>query len=441
VDRGNFKVIVGLGETGYSVAKFLHAAGIDFFVADENEAPSRLPELKTLMPGARLRMIEAGLLMQADEVIVSPGVPMSLPVLQDAMSAGVKMTGDVAMFGELARAPIVAITGSNGKSTVTSMVGALAASQLTGVKVAGNIGTPCLDVLEESAALYVLEVSSFQLELATSLPLKVAALLNLSPDHLDRYPDVESYYRTKGNIYNRCEIAVVNRSDAWQFDISADSVISFGTDAPGNDMQFGLLGTANDPVLAQGSNELILARELQIKGNHNIQNALAALAIGQAAGLATGAMVVDLKKFKGLAHRCEWLGDFSGTTYINDSKATNIGASISAVRGLSAGKNIVLILGGQAKGGDFSSMAGVCADHVKRVLAFGRDGNHIESALQDVVPVRRLDSLDEIVDQAIDTAVYGDTVLFSPACASYDMFENYEIRGETFKRLLLEKLS
>ena len=441
VDTGKFKVIVGLGETGYSVAKYLHAAGVDFKVADNDAAPNRLPELKALVPGAELHALEYGLLMRADEVILSPGVPLSLPVLQDARLKGIRLTGDVAMFGELARAPIVAITGSNGKSTVTSMVGALASSQLSGVKVAGNIGTPCLDVLEDSAALYVLEVSSFQLEVATSLPVKVAACLNLSPDHLDRYPKVEDYYRTKGNIYNRCEIAVVNRHEAVKFDIATDAVISFGTSAPENDMQFGLLGPENDPMLSQGSSELILARDLQIKGKHNWQNALAALAIGYATDLEMGAMVEDLKEFKGLPHRCEWLGDFAGVTYVNDSKATNIGASISAVEGFALAKNIVLILGGEGKGADFKSMAQVCSDCVKMVLVFGRDGKEIQAALQRVVAVQLVDSLSEIIDTAVDAADSGDTVLFSPACASFDMFENYQVRGNEFKRLLLGKLS
>ncbi len=441
VDKGTFKVIVGLGETGYSVAKYLHAAGIDFIVTDSDTAPSRLPDLKALVPGAELRTLEYGLLMRADEVILSPGVPLSLPVLQDARLKGIKLTGDVAMFGELARAPVVAITGTNGKSTVTSMVGALASSQLPGVKVAGNIGTPCLDVLEDSAALYVLEVSSFQLEVATSLPVKVAACLNLSPDHLDRYPKVEDYYRTKANIYNRCEIAVVNRHQAVKFDIATDAVISFGTSAPENDRQFGLLGSDNDPVLSQGSRELILASDLQIKGKHNVQNALAALAIGYAADLEMGAMIEDLKEFKGLPHRCEWLGDFAGVTYVNDSKATNIGASVSAVEGFSRAKNIVLILGGDGKGANFKSMAQVCSDSVKMVLVFGRDGKEIQAALQSFVTVQLVDSLSDIVDTAIDTADSGDTVLFSPACASFDMFENYQVRGNEFKRLLQEKLS
>ena len=439
--KGKFKVIVGLGETGYSVAKYLHAAGIDFEVTDTDVAPSRLRDLEALVPGTQLHSLESGLLLRADEIILSPGVPLSLPGLRKAMSKGVEVTGDVAMFGELARAPVIAITGSNGKSTVTSMVGALASAQLNGVKVAGNIGKPCLDVLDHSVTLYVLEVSSFQLETATSLPVKVAACLNLSPDHLDRYPEVEDYYKTKGNIYNQCEIAVVNRNCAVKFDVSTDAVISFGTNAPENDTQFGLLGTRSDPVLAHGSNELFFAADLQVKGKHNVQNALAALAIGYAADLEMGAMVDDLKGFNGLAHRCEWLGDFAGVTYINDSKATNIGASISALEGFAQEKNIVLILGGEGKGADFKLMAPAISECVKMLLVFGREGKEIRAALESVAAVKIFEDLGEIVDEAVRTAEPGDIVLFSPACASFDMFENYQVRGDEFKRLLLEKLS
>ncbi len=233
----------------------------------------------------------------------------------------------------------------------------------------------------------------------------------------------------------------MNRHETVKFDIATDSLISFGTNAPENDMQFGLLGSENDPVLSQGSSELIVASDLQIKGKHNVQNALAALAIGYAADLEMEAMVEDLKEFKGLAHRCEWLGDFAGVTYVNDSKATNIGASISAVEGFAQAKNVVLILGGEGKNADFRSMARVCSDCVKMVLVFGKDGKKIQAALQSVVAVQLVDSLNEIVDTAIDIADSGDTVLFSPACASFDMFENYQVRGNEFKRLLLEKLS
>ena len=306
VVKGKHKVIVGLGETGYSVAKHLLITGVPFEVLDNNPAPARFRDLQSLVPGIELHRIRAGLLLGADEIIVSPGVPLSLPELQLAFKENIKVSGDVAMFGELARAPVIAITGSNGKSTVTSMVGALARGQMAGVEVAGNIGTPCLDVLGSSVKLYVLEVSSYQLELATDLPLKVAALLNLSPDHMDRYPDVDHYYNTKGNIYNNCEIAVINRQvrhlfeksgfETSGFETSAKSVISFGTDKPINESQFGVIEGAGELILMHGDRQLLKAGELSVRGKHNVQNVLAALAIGHAADLAMEGMVDEIKK-------------------------------------------------------------------------------------------------------------------------------------------------
>ena len=445
VVKGKHKVIVGLGETGYSVAKHLLLTGIPFEVLDNNPEPARLRNLQRLIPGFELHRIRAGLLLDADEIIVSPGVPLSLPEIQLALKEKIKVSGDVEMFGDLAQAPVIAITGSNGKSTVTSMVGELARAQMTRVEVAGNIGTPCLDVLMSSVNLYVLEVSSYQLELATNLPLKVAALLNLSPDHMDRYPDVKHYYNTKGNIYNNCEIAIINRQvkhrfESRGFETSAKTVISFGTDYPVGELQFGVIENAGELILMHGEDELLKAAELSVRGKHNVQNVLAALAIGHAAGLAMEGMINEITKYKGLDHRCEWLGEYDGVGYVNDSKATNIGASISAVEGFGSNRNIILILGGEGKGADFSLLAPSLDKYVKKVLVFGRDQEEIRAALQQTVAVESFASFEEVIDTAIAEAIPGDTVLFAPACASFDMFENYERRGIEFKRILMEKI-
>jgi len=440
VVRGKYKVIVGLGETGYSVARYFLSTGTQFKVLDNNTAPSRLHDLQALSPEMELHGIDPELLLGADEIIVSPGVPLSLPELQQALKEKLKISGDVAMFGELARAPVIGITGSNGKSTVTSMVGALSRAQIADVEVAGNIGTPCLDVLDNAVKLYVLEVSSYQLELATALPLKVAALLNLSPDHLDRYRTEQDYYTTKGNIYNNCEIAVVNRSVKFQFDIKAETIISFGTDQPGNALHFGVTENAGELILVQGKEELLKAGELSIGGEHNIQNVLAALAIGHAADLVMEDMVDEIKKYKGLPHRCERLGIFNGVSYVNDSKATNIGASISAVEGFGGRGGLILILGGEGKGADFSLLVTVLERYVKKVFVFGQDQEQIKAAVQQVVSVESCSRFEDVIDSVVNAAVPGDTVLFSPACASFDMFENYENRGNEFKRILMEKI-
>lgn len=440
VDVGIHKVIIGMGETGYSVAKHLHSTGIPFEVLDDNPAPARLCDLQALVPGVKLQKINAQALVDAGEIIVSPGVPLSLPALQQAMKENIKVSGDVGMFGSLAVAPVIGVTGSNGKSTVTSMVGALARDQLSDVKVAGNIGTPCLDVLGDSVKMYILEVSSFQLELATDLPLKVAALLNLSPDHLDRYTDVEDYYATKENIYNNCEVAVVNRNLNYQFDIDADVTMSFGTELPEHELQYGIAVHAGELILMNGKQELMKAGDLCVRGGHNIQNALAALTIGHAAGLEVEGMVEEIRKYKGLPHRCEWLGDFNGVSYVNDSKGTNIGASISAVESFGNNRNLVLILGGEGKGADFSLLIPALEKYVKRVLVFGRDQDQIRKALEQFVPIESFSEFADVIDAVISSADSGDTVLFSPACASFDMFENYSHRGEEFRRLLMEKI-
>ncbi len=439
--KDNFKVIVGLGQTGYSVARYLSATGVDYCVVDDDPMPARLSDLQAFKPGIEVRPMEQELLLQANEIIISPGVPLSLPEIRAALRQGVPVTGDVAMFGDLAEAPVIAITGSNGKSTVTSMVGACAKDQINGVRIAGNIGTPCLDVLDDCAELYVLEVSSFQLELASELPVKVAVVLNLSPDHMDRYASVEDYYKVKIKIYKHCEIAVLNRDITFQFDSRNAHKITFGSDVPYSDTDYGLRQTGSGPVLYQGQTELMHASELKQKGKHNVQNALATLAIGHAADLDISEMINSLLKFEGLPHRCEWVGKIDGVAYVNDSKATNVGASIAAVESFADGKNIILILGGEGKGGDFSMMSRAVSQNVKKLLVFGHDKELIAKSLSQFAPVEICSDLAEVIAVAAASSSTGDTVLFSPACASFDMFENYQDRGREFKRLVLEKTS
>ncbi len=441
VVEGKHTVIIGLGETGYSVARYLYKADIPFAVLDSNPAPDRLGELERLIPGIEIEALNTQAIQGAKKIIVSPGVPLSLPVLQQARNESVEITGDVAMFGKLARAPIAAITGSNGKSTVTSMVGALARHQISNVAVAGNIGTPCLDVLHQSVQLYVLEVSSFQLELATDLPLKVAALLNLSADHLDRYPDVDRYFSTKMNIFNQCEIAVINRHLGYPLVKMDNAILSFGMDQPGKETDFGVAHRMGRAVLLYGKQELLFADELKVKGQHNIQNCLAAMAIGLGAGLDLTLMAEAIKEYSGLAHRCEWIGSFDGVEYINDSKATNVGASVSAIESFAepsgdAGEKVILILGGQGKDADFTPLCSPIRRHVKRVCIFGKDRDRIREAIGTG---ELFDDLQEIVESVKKTALPGDKVLFSPACASFDMFDNYQVRGEMFKHLVLEQ--
>lgn len=437
-------MIVGLGETGLSCARFFNRRGIPFSVMDRESSPRHLEALRALAPDVAFSTIDADELMAAEEIVVSPGVPLSTPEIRRAVQSDVPVTGDVAIFADEATAPIVAITGSNGKSTVTALVGKMANYQGVSAGVGGNIGTPCLDLLDDDSDLYVLELSSYQLETASPLPCEVAVVLNLSPDHLDRYDSREDYYRTKATIYQAARKAVVNRNAGFDFDVSqASSILTFGVDVPSDMDSFGLVRHDNKSWLARGSDLLLDVNELGIKGKHNHVNALAALAIGTHLGLDVTLMLETLKSYQGLEHRCEPIGEFQGVTYFNDSKSTNIASTEAAIEGLSgeAGRNVILILGGIDKGADFRELFAAVNRHVKSLLVYGRDADNIASALEQSVSTTKCDNIEEVVEQAVKHAESGDVVLFSPACASFDMFENFEHRGREFKRLLRERLS
>lgn len=435
-------MIVGLGETGMSCARYFKRHGIPFSVVDGNPSPPNLAALRSLAPGVDIGPIDADALKQSDTIVVSPGVPLSTPEIQAALEAGVTVTGDVAIFAEEVTVPFVAITGSNGKSTVTSLVGKMARDQNIAVSVGGNIGTPCLDLVDDESELYVLELSSYQLETANPLYCEVAVVLNLSPDHLDRYPSQQAYYQTKANIYNAARKAVVNRDLNFDFNVSkAESVITIGSDVSPDKQGFGLIRQQDQTWLARGDKLLLNAKDLGIKGTHNQVNALAALAIGVHLQLDMAAMLESLKTYKGLEHRCELLGVHGKVTYFNDSKSTNIASTEAAITGLATkeNKNIILILGGIDKGANFQDLVPAITQHVKQVVVYGRDVENIASVIEQCAATRRCADLAEVVDCVVDEAQAGDVVLFSPACSSFDMFENFEHRGRVFKALLMEK--
>ncbi len=428
------KMIVGLGKTGLSVARYLQGKGVTFEVADSNEAPDALPALRDIAPDAKLVPLYDDALTGAEEIVLSPGVPLRHPSIQRAINAGVPVTGDVAMFGELAERPIVAITGSNGKSTVTALVGALAEACGVRAGVGGNIGTPCLDLLAEDVDLYALEVSSYQLEVATALPSEVAVVLNLSPDHLDRYDSVDDYYATKAAIYHEARQAVVNRDVDYPFRFRPGARIhSFGSDEPRCESSFGL----RDGHLARGGLNLMATSELPIRGRHNHLNALAALAIGSALDWDLPSMLDGLRHFRGLPHRCEVVPSSGDRVYINDSKSTNVESTIAAVLGIAPETdNLTLILGGISKGADFSRLADVIAGHVERVLVYGRDRATISTQLLGTADLETFETLDQVVERIQLAKRHDEWVLFSPACASLDQFRNFEARGERFRALV-----
>lgn len=427
-------LIIGLGNTGASVARYLSARGESFSVADTRLTPPGLEALKNCAPEAELRCgaLAPDWLSSFRRLIVSPGVSIAESAIQAAARAGSEVLGDIELFAREVKQPVIAITGSNGKSTVTTVVGEMA--RATGIKVGvgGNLGTPALDLLlAGDADMFVLELSSFQLETTYSLRPAAAAVLNLAPDHLDRYPGLAEYARAKARIFNGARCAVFNREDAL---VSAmqrgDTSISFGLDAP-EPGHFGLLRIGGVDWLAFGDRPLLSESQLHIAGRHNIANALAALALAHAVGLPFEPSIAALAGFRGLPHRCRWVASYRGVNWYNDSKGTNLGSTLAALSGL-PGK-VVLIAGGLGKGQDFSPLADVARHKARAVVLMGRDALIIEQALGGVVPVVHVRSMEEAVQEASRIAQGKDSVLLSPACASFDMFQGYEHRGEVFE--------
>ena len=438
----NSRIIVGLGKTGLSVARYLHSVGVDFSVVDSRLNPPGLHEFSKEFPQVRLVLGEfpAELLLAADELIVSPGVSLETPAIQAARNSGVAITGDIDMFSRAVRAPILAVTGSNGKSTVVSMLGAMARAAGVNVAVGGNLdgaeAAPALDLLRgKPAELYVLELSSFQLETTRMLKATVATVLNVSDDHMDRYASFQDYAAAKQKIFLGCQHAVVNRDDVASTPCSAapEELHSFGLDTAGGN-EWGVLTRHGRLFLAHGTEPVIAADELRVAGRHNVSNALAALAIGDAAGLPLSAMLRALREFPGLPHRCQWVREHQGVSYYNDSKGTNVGASIVAVESLGelARGKLLLIAGGIDKDADFGVMLPAVSRFVRLAILIGRDAGRIADVFKHGVKVLFAVSMEAAVQLAAENAQSGDIVLLSPACASFDMFSDFGHRGRVF---------
>ncbi|MCF7533163.1 UDP-N-acetylmuramoyl-L-alanine--D-glutamate ligase [Pseudomonas petrae] len=435
----HFRIVVGLGKSGMSLVRFLANRGVSFAVADTREHPPELATLRRDYPQVEVRCgeLDVEFLCRADELYVSPGLALATPALQQAAMRGVKLSGDIELFARNARAPIVAISGSNAKSTVTTLVGEMAAAAGKRVAVGGNLGTPALDLLSDDVELYVMELSSFQLETTDQLGAEVATVLNISEDHMDRYSGLPAYHLAKHRIFRGARQVVVNRQDALTRPLIGEGVPcwTFGLNTPDRN-GFGLREENGEKYLAFQFDNLMPVRELKIRGGHNQANALAALALGHAVGLPFDAMLASLKTFAGLVHRCQWLRELNGVNYYDDSKATNVGAALAAIEGLGAdidGK-LVLIAGGDGKGADFTPLKAPVAAHCRAVVLLGRDADLLATTFGDSVPLVRVTTLEEAVQRAADIAQEGDAVLLSPACASLDMFKNFEERGHLFAR-------
>ncbi|SUD83510.1 UDP-N-acetylmuramoyl-L-alanine--D-glutamate ligase [Stutzerimonas nitrititolerans] len=432
-----FRIVVGLGKSGMSVVRHLARRGQPFAVVDTRANPPELATLQAQYPEIEVRCgeLDVDFLCRASELLVSPGLAVSTPALQAAAARGVKLSGDIELFAREARAPIVAITGSNAKSTVTTLVGEMAQAAGRKVAVGGNLGTPALDLLNDDVELYVLELSSFQLETTEQLNAEVATCLNVSEDHMDRYAGLPAYHQAKHRIFRGARQVVVNRDDRLSRPLVGEevSVWSFGLGKP-DFKGFGLIEENGEKHLAFQFEALLPARELKMRGAHNQSNALAALALGHAVGLPFAAMLQTLRTFAGLPHRCQWVGERAGVSYYDDSKATNVGAALAAIGGLGAdidGK-LVLIAGGDGKGADFSALREPIGRHCREVILLGRDAGRLASTLQGAVALKQVQGLEEAVQRATECALPGDAVLLSPACASLDMFKNFEERGRLF---------
>lgn len=430
-------IVVGIGATGLSVARHLTARGDAFVMVDSRVEPPGLVELQRTLPGTEVELggFNSVTLGAADRLIVSPGVSVAHPALQAAAAQGVAVTGDIALFMAAARAPVVAITGSNGKSTVTTLVGEMALAAGKNVGIGGNLGCPALDLLADDRDLYVLELSSFQLELVEQLNAEVVTVLNVSADHMDRYATLLDYHRAKHRIFTGAKKVVVNRDDMLSQPLLPTSVQSFSFGLSKPDFNgFGLLTEQGESCLAYEFEALLPVAQLGIRGRHNVANALAALALGHAVGLPRDAMLQALRHFTGLPHRCQTVADSKGVTWINDSKATNTGATIAALQGLAntGDMNVILIAGGQSKGQDFSVLKSAVKGRVKVAVLIGEDAALLSQCLTTETNVLCADSMTAAVSLAAEYACVGDTVLLSPACASFDMFSGFAERGDSF---------
>ncbi|MBS8241986.1 UDP-N-acetylmuramoyl-L-alanine--D-glutamate ligase [Marinobacter lipolyticus] len=433
-------LVVGLGKTGLSCVRYLCDQGRDVAVADSRQHPPGLEALTAGWPQVPVHTgpFDAELFQTFNELVVSPGISVESPAIQAARAQGATIRGDIDLFAEAADAPIVAITGSNGKTTVTTLLGEMAAAAGRRVEVGGNIGTPALDLLGRGADLYVLELSSFQLETTEELNALAATVLNVSDDHMDRYPSKMAYFQAKQRIFRGCQNAIVNLDDALSTPMARDSLrfLCFGFHRVNPDT-FSTRDDDQGTWITFGFDNLLLASELKLLGRHNLSNVMAALALGQAAGLPMDTMLAVAREFRGLPHRCEFVRRVNGVDYINDSKGTNVGATVAAIESLAPenGK-IVLIAGGDGKGADFSPLEAPVTLHCRAVVLIGQDAGLIAERVATSVEVVYAQSMAGAVTAAAALARAGDRVLLSPACASFDMFRDYTDRGDQFRRVV-----
>lgn len=431
------KVIVGLGETGFACVRHLLAQGWRIGVTDSREKPPRLAALQALHPEVPVALggFDRGMLMAAQEIIVSPGVSLQEPPLRDALGYGIPVIGEIELFARTARAPVLAVTGTNGKSTVTTLLGEMGRAAGVDVALGGNLGPCALELLgEPQAQLYVLELSSFQLETVRSLNARAASILNITPDHLDRYPSLGDYVRAKAAIFRGDGVVVLNADDPMVRSLAEPGreTLFFSANQPVDAQTFGIAYRAGETWFCRGANEIAPTAAFRPAGRHNQANALAALALGSAAGLPGEAMTQALQAYRGLPHRMESVLEHNEVLWINDSKGTNVGATLAAVSGLD--RPLILILGGQGKGQDFGALGTAVQGRARAAVLLGEAAEALAGAMHGRCPLETVADMHAAVAAAARLARPGDAVLLSPACASFDQFPDYAARGEAFRR-------
>ncbi|WP_340123113.1 UDP-N-acetylmuramoyl-L-alanine--D-glutamate ligase [Methylobacter svalbardensis] len=429
-------LVVGLGNTGISVAHYLQSLNFKFAIIDSRVKPPMMEEFFQQMPDTPVFTggFDEAAFKVATHLVVSPGVSLNEQAIIKAIANGSKIVSDIDLFACSVDAPIVAISGSNGKSTVTTMLGEMAKAAGIEVGVGGNLGTPALDLLKLNAQLYVLELSSFQLERTSALNAVAATVLNISADHLDRHVDLAEYAREKQRIFRGDGVMIINADDPVVYAMRNKDRKTF-TFSINNKADFHLAFKENTEYLMHNESCLMPLAELPLEGRHNAANALAALALGVAVGLDEQLMCNALRNFKGLSHRMQRVAEIRGVTWVNDSKATNIGACIAALQGYA--RKVILIAGGDAKGADMNELTPVIKEKAKSVVLIGKDAALIKQALNGCVPVYSADNMAQAVQIAADLADAGDSVLLSPACASLDQYKNYQDRGDKFTKAVL----
>ncbi|MEZ0231680.1 MAG: UDP-N-acetylmuramoyl-L-alanine--D-glutamate ligase [Methylophilaceae bacterium] len=434
-------LVLGLGDTGLSALRWLHGQGARLSVADSRTAPPNLDLLAVEFPALRIYVgpFKPEIFDAIDLVVISPGVALAEPEVQAAIKRGIPVVGDVELFAQYRpqSAKVIAITGANGKTTVTTLVGEMCKTAGLKTIVAGNIGLPVLDALVlPTPDVYVLELSSFQLETTSSLNADAATVLNVTEDHMDRYTGMMEYAAAKAKVFNGAGVQVLNRQDSFSIGMAIDGrqQVTFGMDA--SDKEYGLVNKAGQLALAHGNTALLKTSDIHVTGLHNATNALAALALCRAIDIDWQPLIQALRDFKGLPHRVEWVADIAQIAFFDDSKGTNVGATCAALAGLNKPgqpQKVVLIAGGDGKGQDFSPLREPVQTNARAVVLIGRDAPVISSVLADTgVTLINASTLEDAVEKAFAAAKPQDSVLLSPACASFDMFRNYVHRAEVF---------